>query len=186
MARASTTAKSPTTAVPWPPGRPWAPTPPTGPAQGQYHRPDLGGQNHQRLARPVQHLHLVQQQPRHQRHLCRLPGSNTCNATLPGNLDTEAYVTAVNAAALCTYTDWRMPTQRELLTLAHDAGRVNPSIDPTYFPNTPASNFWAGSSYPALPSFAWHIDFNKALPKATISRSTTTCGWFVADSFRPF
>ncbi len=44
-------------------------------------------------------------------------GGNSCNATLPGNLcNTEAFVTAVNAAALCSYTDWRMPTKRELLT----------------------------------------------------------------------
>ncbi len=72
-------------------------------------------------------------------------GANTCNATLPGNLcNTEAFVTAVNAAALCGYTDWRMPTLRELLTLVH-AGVSNPSIDTTYFLNTQASGFRSGS-----------------------------------------
>lgn len=49
-------------------------------------------------------------------------GGNTCSATLPGSLcNTQAYVAAVNAAQLCTYFDWRLPTQRELLTLV-DAG----------------------------------------------------------------
>ncbi|OGT13219.1 MAG: hypothetical protein A3F73_07705 [Gallionellales bacterium RIFCSPLOWO2_12_FULL_59_22] len=86
-------------------------------------------------------------------------GANTCNATLPGNLcNTQAFFTAVNAAALCTYTDWRMPTQRELLTLVH-AGVSNPSIDPTYFPNTRASYFWSGSSYVPNPTGAWYVDF---------------------------
>ncbi len=87
-------------------------------------------------------------------------GSNTCNATLPSSLcNTQAFVTAVNTAALCTYTDWRLPTRRELLTLVH-AGTSNPSIDPTYFPNTNASGFWSGSSYVPNPAGAWDVFFN--------------------------
>lgn len=86
-------------------------------------------------------------------------GGNTCNATLPGNLcNTQAFVTAVNAAALCTYTDWRMPTQRELLTLVYADGS-NPSIVPYYFPNTLASNFWSGSSAVTATDRAWSVVF---------------------------
>ena len=88
-------------------------------------------------------------------------GSNTCNATLPSNLcNTEAFVTAVDAAALCTYTDWRMPTQRELLTVVH-AGTSGPSIDPTYFPNTSTGGYWSSPSdvsY-ALSAYAWIVGF---------------------------
>ena len=85
-------------------------------------------------------------------------GGNSCNATLPGNLcNTEAFVTAVNAAALCSYTDWRMPTKRELLTLVY-AGVSNPSIDPAYFSNTLAAEFWSGSSHVLGPG-AWFVDF---------------------------
>ena len=72
--------------------------------------------------------------------------------------DTEKFVADVNAAALCTYADWRMPTQRELLTLVYADGS-SPSIDPTYFPNTVASDFWSGSSYVPSPSYAWGVDF---------------------------
>ena len=87
------------------------------------------------------------------------PGTNTCNATLPGNLcNTQAFVAAVNAAYLCLYTDWRMPTLRELLTLVDADGSI-PSIAPTYFPNTIASYFWSGSSYMPGPSSAWSVDF---------------------------
>jgi hypothetical protein len=90
-------------------------------------------------------------------------GTNTCNATLPSNLcNTQAFVTAVNAAALCTYVDWRMPTQRELLTLVYADGS-SPSIDPTYFPNTPASGFWSGSTYVPGPSLAWFVFFDGGL-----------------------
>lgn len=88
-------------------------------------------------------------------------GANSCNATLPGNLcNTGAFVTAVNAAALCSYTDWRMPTRRELLTLIH-AGRYNESDDPTYFPDKLGMGgmiaFWSGSSYAPDPTQAWLI-----------------------------
>lgn len=72
--------------------------------------------------------------------------------------DTEKFVADVNAAVLCTYTDWRMPTQRELLTLVYADG-TSPSIDPTYFPNTQASSFWSGSSYIPDPISAWYVVF---------------------------
>lgn len=87
-------------------------------------------------------------------------GTNTCNATLPSGLcNTQAFVAAVNAAALCTYTDWRLPTRRELETLVN-ANSSNPSIDPTYFPNTPASStFWSGSPYMPNPAAAWTVFF---------------------------
>jgi len=72
--------------------------------------------------------------------------------------DTEKFVANVNTASLCSYTDWRMPTQRELLTLVYADGS-SPSIDPTYFPNTPTSHFWSGSSYVSDPIFAWYVYF---------------------------
>lgn len=86
-------------------------------------------------------------------------GRNTCNSTLAGGLcNTQAYVAAVNAAALCGYTDWRLPSYRELTTLVH-GGTVNPSIDVTYFPNTPASLFWSSSSFVNSSAWAWFVYF---------------------------
>ena len=79
----------------------------------------------------------------------------------PGRCDTEKFVADVNAGAgLCGATDWRMPTQNELMSIV-DYGRVNPAIDPTYFPNTPASHFWSASAdaSSSLSSFAWHVYF---------------------------
>jgi hypothetical protein len=87
-------------------------------------------------------------------------GGNTCNATLPGNLcNIQAFVAAVNNAALCTYTDWRMPKPRELFTLV-DADGSSPSIDPTYFPYTSVSSpYWTGSTYVASADSAWTVSF---------------------------
>ena len=89
------------------------------------------------------------------------PGDNTdttsCTGTL-GSCNTEAYVTAVNGG-LCNATDWRMPTVRELLTLVYAFGSTSvAAIDPTYFPNTPSSIFWTGSTYLQIPG-AWIVYF---------------------------
>jgi hypothetical protein len=57
--------------------------------------------------------------------------------------DTESYTTAVNSQTLCGFNDWRMPTQNELSLLV---SRIySPTINPTYFPNTPADFFWSSS-----------------------------------------
>jgi hypothetical protein len=72
--------------------------------------------------------------------------------------DTEKFVSDVNSASLCTYTDWRMPSQRELLTLVVADGSY-PSIDSTYLPNTQGVSFWSGSSYVSNPNNAWYVSF---------------------------
>ena len=94
--------------------------------------------------------------------------SGTTNCKTLGRCDTEKFVADVNAAALCGFADWRMPTQSELLTLVH-AGAQNPSIDATYFPNTQASNFWSATSYVPSALSAWYVDFvggTNVFPKA--------------------
>lgn len=72
--------------------------------------------------------------------------------------DTLAFVTAVNAAGLCGATDWRMPTKKELLSIVH-YGRVNPSIDTGFFPNTQSTWFWSSSSYAGNTGTAWGLGF---------------------------
>lgn len=81
----------------------------------------------------------------------------TCFAA--GRCDTEKFVQDVNTVGLCGAGDWRMPRVKELEGIA-DFGRVNPAIDPTYFPNTPSSNFWSGSPYAHVWSLAWLVYFN--------------------------
>ncbi|MBK9609184.1 MAG: DUF1566 domain-containing protein [Betaproteobacteria bacterium] len=72
-------------------------------------------------------------------------GTNTCRATLPGSqCNTQAFVAAVNATALCSYADWRLPSLRELRTLNH-FGRFAPSLDITYFPNTRDYGHWSST-----------------------------------------
>ncbi|MBK7001887.1 MAG: DUF1566 domain-containing protein [Rhodoferax sp.] len=76
-----------------------------------------------------------------------------------GHCDTEKFVQDVNAAGLCGASDWRMPSRKELTSIL-DLGRVNPAIDPDYFPNTPGSSFWSGSPYADNSRSAWGVDFD--------------------------
>ena len=57
------------------------------------------------------------------------------------------------------YSDWRLPNRRELESLIN-AGRANPAINTTYFPNTSADYYWSGSTYADLTVGAWVVGFD--------------------------
>ena len=55
---------------------------------------------------------------------------------------------------------WRLPTVLELSSLVN-RGVAAPTIDSTFFPNTPVSTyFWTSSSYVADPADGWYVDFS--------------------------
>ncbi|CAK0761691.1 DUF1566 domain-containing protein [Gammaproteobacteria bacterium] len=76
-----------------------------------------------------------------------------------GRCDTEKYTADVNAAGLCGYHDWRMPTKKELVSIVN-YGNSNPSISIGYFPNTPASYFWSASASAYDSGNAWFVSFD--------------------------
>lgn len=99
----------------------------------------------------------------------RWNGSAYVNPT-QGEIDAATnsigFVNAVNALTdanrLCGHTDWRMPTVDELpnladLGIAYTSGL--PTIDATYFPNTPASFFWSASPVAGGSYSAWFVNF---------------------------
>lgn len=89
------------------------------------------------------------------------PGGNTCGGTLGTQCDTEGYVNAVNAAALCGIGEWRMPHAEELQGLINYAATAGAAVDATYFPNTMPAIYWSGDPYAATQStiFAHFVDF---------------------------
>lgn len=56
------------------------------------------------------------------------------------------------------YTDWRLPTRKELIGII-DYGRQAPAIDSTTFPGTKPSNYWTSSSNAGNPDSAMSVYF---------------------------
>jgi hypothetical protein len=63
---------------------------------------------------------------------------------------------------LAGHSDWRLPSVIELMSIV-DYGQSNPSIDPTYFPSTPAYDFWSSSPLAGSSSNAWSVFLNYGL-----------------------
>ena len=85
--------------------------------------------------------------------------TSTCGNALGGNYcNTQNYVAAVNDAQLCGFSDWRLPTRRELLSIA-DYVKSAPAIDTDRFPNTESVNYWSADTYAPNPANAWVVYF---------------------------
>ncbi len=86
------------------------------------------------------------------------PDPNTCSDIT--NCNTEEYVAAVNAAGLCGYTDWRLPTRKELRSLVdYSVSAIGNTIDRNYFPNTVNSFYWTATTQAPVPTAAWTTVF---------------------------
>jgi hypothetical protein len=70
------------------------------------------------------------------------------------------YKNAVNASALCGYTDWRLPTADELQSLVdYSVAYPGTTIDGTWFPNTAQWAYWTSTLWVGTASRAWYVYF---------------------------
>ncbi|MDI1237487.1 MAG: DUF1566 domain-containing protein [Polaromonas sp.] len=82
------------------------------------------------------------------------------------------YVKAVNAAKLCGYSDWRLPSMAELHDLVNFGNAAPPMLDSAWFPNTPTPFFyWTSEAHPANPTSARVLNLALGAARAT-SRAT--------------
>lgn len=86
----------------------------------------------------------------------------TGNDEGPRCLENEtSWIGKVNAEAFAGFTDWRVPTREELLSIVDTTvatcGREMPCIDPIFGP-TQASEYW--SSTEVSPNVAWIVVFS--------------------------
>ena len=79
----------------------------------------------------------------------------------PGNgTDTKDFIEKLNKGGFGGYSDWRMPTLKELDSLVY-LGRSYARIDTAYFPAGAASSpsrYWSATTNAESPSSAWYVD----------------------------
>ena len=70
------------------------------------------------------------------------------------NCDTQKFVAAVNAAGMCGFNDWRLPSRDELLSIVMlqpaTTSTQQPAFDPEYFPNTLSGAAYYSTSTPRV------------------------------------
>lgn len=77
----------------------------------------------------------------------------------PGDgTDTVDIITALNAENYGGFSDWRLPTVKELSFIS-DRGIYNPAINSNYFPNTQASIYWSSTPDDYYTGNAWYVNF---------------------------
>lgn len=93
------------------------------------------------------------------------PGQPDGGSCTGSRCDTDGFIQALNDAGLCGFQDWRLPTRRELFSLA-DFSRIDPAIVTSAFPNLPPSIigfYWTSgtSSSTSLVGFhAWAMELS--------------------------
>jgi hypothetical protein len=89
---------------------------------------------------------------------CQATGNNEGPRCLK---NATSWIDQVNAKAFAGFSNWRVPTKDELLTIVDTSvamcGFVTPCIDPIFGP-TQASNYW--SSTEVSPNVAWSVIFS--------------------------
>ncbi len=89
------------------------------------------------------------------------PATNGGNPGTPGNgTDTGDFINALNKNRFGGYSDWRIPTIKELESILNDdVPHPGPTINITYFPNTQTSFYWSSNPYESHKLFAWGMNF---------------------------
>ena len=90
------------------------------------------------------------------------PSTNGGNAGWAGGgTNTEEFIKDLNDAHFGGYTDWRLPSIKELAYLVNRGiPNPGPTIDTAYFANTSASFYWSATTLADYASSAWGIGFD--------------------------
>jgi hypothetical protein len=70
----------------------------------------------------------------------------------------ELFIETLNASEFGGYSDWRLPTIKELASIL-DYGRSVPTIDTRYFPKTISAPYWSSTLFHFRSASAWHMNF---------------------------
>ena len=90
------------------------------------------------------------------------PATNGGYAGTSGSgTDTEDFIKALNDSQFGGYSDWRLPTVKELADILNlSISNPGPAISTGYFPNTVSDFFWSSSTYAINLYYAWGLSFS--------------------------
>jgi len=71
---------------------------------------------------------------------------------------TSLFIEKLNSSEFGGYSDWRLPTIKELACIL-DYGNSVPTIDTNYFPKTISDPYWSSTVFSFRGDSAWHINF---------------------------
>ena len=91
---------------------------------------------------------------------------NDADNTYTWDESNHKFINALNAAHLGGFSDWRLPSLKELKTLV-DSNRKNPAISADYFPNTQSSLYWTSTTYASSMNTVWCVNFFFGLDQFT-------------------
>ncbi|MDH5387681.1 MAG: DUF1566 domain-containing protein [Gammaproteobacteria bacterium] len=78
--------------------------------------------------------------------------------------DTLSYVQAINEQNYCGYSDWRLPTREEMLSIvSYKSADSMATINNDYFPETLPSWYWTASSNEEHAEHAWYVLFRNGI-----------------------
>ncbi len=73
--------------------------------------------------------------------------------------DTEDFIQELNLQSFGGFSDWRLPTAKELLSIMH-LSVINPAIDIEPFPNAVSGSYWSTTTVAAAIDRAWFVSFS--------------------------
>jgi len=82
--------------------------------------------------------------------------------TCGNDTDTEDFINALNSKNFGGFSDWRLPTIKELSTIINSDADF-PTINATFFPNTVSSDYWSSTPYARFSEFAWLVNFSNGI-----------------------
>jgi predicted CoA-binding protein len=98
-----------------------------------------------------------------------------------------------NASAVCAslnlggHTGWRLPTEKELMSIVDYSIQSVPTINQTIFPTTVSDVYWSSTSAVGHDSSAWYVDFSEGIVAYTTTDNTfyVRCVYPTGQSTKP-